>query len=115
MKRKSLVLLITLVLAFSFMGCAALQIKDPVKTGLYAIKQEWVSVREYMIMGNLNGTITDKQLDEFQNLDVQFSALYEFTVNMYISGTEGVDFDTNLHELRNLLLKAREKYYKGGK
>ena len=114
MKRKSLVLLITLVLALSFMSCASLQ-KDPVKIGLYALKQEFVSVREYMIMGNLTGTITDEQLNEFQKMDTQFSSLYEFTVNLYISGTEGVNFEANLKELRNLLLKAREKYYKGGK
>ncbi len=114
MKRKYLMPVLLVFFIGSIGGCAAFQTKDPVKAGLYSVKEEWLSIREYAIGENLQGRLSDAQLNEFKIKDSEFIKMYDLTVMLYLSSTTGVDFDSNIKTLRNFLLDARRNYYKGG-
>jgi hypothetical protein len=89
-------------------------VKDPVRAGLYTMKQEWTAVREYVIRENLLGRLSEDELVMFQAKDKEFAGLYDVALNFYLSGTSGPGFDSALRTLRNMIIDARHKYMEGG-
>ena len=110
--RRVLAVLIAFTLMAGIMACVGLQVKDPVKAGLYAIKQEWLSVREYVIKEYLDGRMSDQQVQDFRKKDNQFTQVYNLTLMLQNIGTDNqVLLESNLNQLRSFLLEARRKYY----
>lgn len=112
MFRKILMAMVVFTLVAGMMACTGLQIKDPVRVGLFTIKSEWLSVREYVIKEYLDGRMTDQQVQDFRQKDNKFIQIYNLTLTLKNIGTDNqVLLDNNLNQLRNLLLDARRKYY----
>jgi len=111
--RTIIAVLITLTLVSGLMACVSWPVKDPVKTGLYAIKTEWVSIREYVIKEYLDGRMTDQEVQDFRQKDNQFTQIYNLTLLLAQSGTDNEALlSDKLDQLKNLLLEMRRKYYK---
>lgn len=114
MFRRVLMVMVAFTLIAGVMACNGLLIKDPVKAGLFTIKSEWVSVREYVIKEYLDGRITDQQVQDFRQKDNQFTQIYNLTLMLQNIGTDNQTLlDSNINSLKNLLLDARRKYYPG--
>lgn len=112
--KRAVVVLVAFTLFAGMMACAGLQIKDPLKTALYTIKQEWLAVREYVVGEYLQGRMTDQQVQDFRQRDNEFTRLYELTLLLRNTGADNqVLLEGNLTKLRNLLLEARRRYYPG--
>ena len=110
--RRVLAVLVVFTFLAGMMACIGLQIKDPVKAGLYATKQEWLSVREYVIKEYLDGRMSDQQVQDFRQKDNQFTQIYNLTLMLKNIGTDNQAlFGDNLNQLRNMLLDVRRKYY----
>jgi hypothetical protein len=88
-----------------------IQTKDPMRSSLYAIKSEWLAIREYVIIENLEGRITDVQLEKFRAIDYKFQSVYDLARDMYL---EKENINMHLQTLKNLLLQARREFYRGG-
>lgn len=78
---------------------------------MYAIKSEWLAIREYVIIENLEGRITDVQLEKFRAIDYKFQSVYDLARDMYL---EKENINMHLQTLKNLLLQARREFYRGG-
>lgn len=108
--RSNLVVISLVLLALT--SCATLQ-TDQTRTALYGIKQSWTEIRTYVISKNINGAITDAELADFKLTDSSFSVYYDLALTMYLANnSNNPDFTNALDTLRDLLLKARQKYYK---
>lgn len=105
---------VVLLAVFLFSACSTIDIKDPVKTGLYAIKEEWVAIREYMVRENLLGRLSDEKLNEFKSKDFEFTRMYNLAESIRKVNPYSPEMDKALQNLKWLLIEARQKYYKGG-
>lgn len=105
---------IILLVVFLVSACSTINIKDPVKTGLYAIKEEWVAIREYMIRENLLGRVSNEKLDEFKAKDLEFTRMYNLAESIRKVDPYSADMDKAIQDLKWLLIEARQKYYPGG-
>ena len=120
MRRKNvgvrLVLLVAGVMILSA-GCATLggMKQDPVRASLYAMKEEAVAIREYVITEHLAGRLGTEDLGKFKTLDDRFTGLYRLTLSLYLGGQAPGTVDSNSKKLQEILLELRRTYYpKGG-
>lgn len=118
MKRNVKVALLVLA-ALLVAGCAGPQVKgagqDPVRASLYAMKEEVVAIREYVIGENLAGRMDNTTVAEFKKLDDKFTGVYRITEKLYRSGGNPAAIDMNKKQLQDFLLEMRRTYYpKGG-
>lgn len=108
--------IIIVLLAFMFLNSSCYKLtkdQDPVLTGLYVIKHEWMAIREYVITKNIQGNLSNEDLEKFKATDAMFKNLYDVSVLLAIRNDTGSGIlELNIKEMRNMVLKAREKFYK---
>lgn len=115
MKKYRIILLIALLPLFISCVGQSIQQEDPIKAALYTAKESWISIREHVINNYINGDITEETYNEFKGLDSQFQKYYDAAHFLYLQGKENSgEFDKNMDSIRDILLDARKKYYKGG-
>jgi osmotically-inducible protein OsmY len=115
MRRRNTVLLCAvLALAVLAGGCAGFQVKDPARVGLYAMKEEAVAIREYVITEHLAGRVDAAALAKYKALDDKFTALYRITVSLYLGGSNPAGVEANTKALQEILLELRRSYYPRG-
>ena len=96
-------------------ACAGLQQakEDPLRSALYATRTSWTEIRVYTMQRNLIGQLSDEKLADFRVLDDQFTQAYNIAYQLYLRGKGNTpQFNRSLRSLRNLLLTARQKFYK---
>lgn len=111
MKKYKIIPLLAL-LVFVSIACAGIQIKDPVKVGLYTIKESWIEIRSYVIKENLNGRLSNEALDNFKTKDNKFQQYYDLAVYLYLKDEQPDKLDSAINTLRDMLLEARRTHYK---
>lgn len=112
MKRYSKLIPLFILLIFVSVACVGIQIKDPVRVGLYTIQEEWLAIREHVIRENLNGRLSNEALDSFKAKDDRFKRYYDLAVYLYLKGDDLNKLDSAINTLRDMLLEARRTYYK---
>lgn len=113
--RRVVSLLLVLAIALAAGSCATLTVKDPTKTTLYAMKEEAVAVREYVIREYLEERLSPAQLVRYKALDDKFTQLYRLTLSLYLGGSNPGGVTANTKTLQEILLEIRRTYYpKGG-
>ncbi len=114
-RKKWLLLNLVLVVAIAAGSCSTLTVKDPTRTALYAMKEEAVAVREYVITEHLAGRLDAADLAKYKVLDDKFTALYRLTISLYLGGSNPGGVTANTKTLQDILLEIRRTYYpKGG-
>lgn len=118
MRQKAGVLLVVgwvvILVCISLQGCAGLQVKDPTRVGLYAMKEEAVAIREYVIGEHLAGRLDAAKMADFKKVDDRFTALYRLTVSLYLGGSNPAGVEANTKTLQEILLELRRNYYPAG-
>lgn len=100
------------LLIFVSIACIGIQIKDPVRVGLYTMQESWLSIREFVILENLSGRLSNEALDNFKAKDDRFQRYYNLAVYLYLKGDDPNKLDSAINTLRDMLLEARRTYYK---
>lgn len=111
MKKHRLIPLFVILILVS-VACAGIQIKDPVRVGLYTMKESWIEIRTYVIKENLNGRLSNEALDSFKTKDNKFQQYYDLAVYLYLKDEQPDKLDSAINTLRDMLLEARRTYYK---
>lgn len=112
MFRRVLLAMVMVTLVMGMTACPGLQVKDPVKAGLFTLKSEWLSIREYVVKEYLEGRLTDQQVQDFRQKDNQFTQIYNLSLIIRNTGIDNQALlDSNLNQLRDMLLDARRRYY----
>lgn len=114
-RKKWRMLGLVLVVALVAGSCSTLTVKDPTRTSLYAMKEEAVAVREYVITEHLAGRIDAATLAKYQVLDDKFAGIYRVTIALYLGGSNPGGVTANTKTLQEVLLEIRRTYYPKGR
>lgn len=112
MKKYSKLIPLLALLVFVSIACTSIQIKDPVRVGLYTMQESWLTIREYVILENLSGRLSDDALNSFKAKDDKFQRYYNLAVYLYLKDDDPNKLESSINTLRDMLLDARRTYYK---
>jgi hypothetical protein len=113
MRKISLVIILLMFLPI-LSSCSTVQKNpDAVRTALYTLKQSWTEIRTYVMSEYVEDRITEEELQNFKNIDSQFSLYYNTALELYLSDSQNSSEELNntLSLLERLVLNARKKYY----
>ena len=92
-------------------GCVTVPIKDPTKASLYIVKEEFMAVREYAVRQYIAKSLSEDQWQEYKKLDDKFFKTYSTALYLRKIGTDNGAIGSNMNQLRDILLDARQKFY----
>ena len=109
--RAALTLFVVMGVVLIMGACATVTIKDPVKASLYIVKEEFMAVREYVVREYVAKKISEDQWQEYKRLDDKFFKTYSTALYLRKIGTDNGAIGSNMNQLRDILLDARQRFY----
>ena len=109
--RAALTLFVVMGVVLIMGACATVNIKDPAKASLYIVKEEFMAVREYVVREYVAKKISEEQWQEYKKLDDKFFKTYSTALYLRKIGTDNGAIGSNIVQLRDILLDARQRFY----
>jgi hypothetical protein len=105
--RKSVLIVLLFIVACT--GSTIVQLEGS-RERLYNVKQEWLSVREYVIINHALGAMSDEDYSKFRDTDAVFSYWYAKAVDVLYNEPNNVNFDNILDTLKQIVIIEGAKY-----